>query len=195
MNQTDNSPQTIADEIMRIIKKYGNEPYGERCTQLSHSVQAGLIARNQGLDDALILAALLHDIGHLVPQEFSSDELQHMGKFGIQAHDKWGERYLRSRKFAERVVAPVANHVAAKRYLCATDGGYFDRLSPASVETLNYQGGPMNSEEANDFKTKPFFTESITIRHIDEQAKAPDFVVTDAHLDYFSDLIHQHCGT
>lgn len=177
--------------ILNLFRKHGHIEYGEKVTQLSHAVQAGLIARAKGLDTELILAAFLHDVGHLVPLEMENAHFETMGQFGMEAHDHWGEEFLREMGFSERIVATVKNHVAAKRYLCHADAGYYGQLSEASRETLRYQGGPMTGEEATAFETEPFFEESILLRKIDEEAKAQDFVVTKDHLRFFENLLDQ----
>ena len=174
--------------IVTLYKQYGHIEYGERCTQLAHSVQAGLIAKERGLDDELIAAAFLHDIGHLCPLEQEA-EFETMGDYGVDAHDKWGEDYLRQMGFSERVTAVVRNHVDAKRYLCFVDAEYYSQLSDASKETMKFQGGVMDAAQARAFKADPFFEDSITIRRIDEAAKGLDFEVTSAHWDYLTALI------
>ncbi|WP_062061496.1 HD domain-containing protein [Aquimarina longa] len=183
------SNNIIAKEIISIYKKHGHIEYGEQCSMLSHSVQTGLIAKEKGYDRELILSGFLHDIGHLTPLEFQKDELKTMGDFGIDAHDKWGEIYLKEKGFSNRVIAPVANHVKSKRYLCFIDPLYFNRLSFASKKTLEYQGGIMNKEEASNFEKELFFLESIVIRKAEEEAKIKNFVVLDSHLEYFQKLM------
>lgn len=178
------------EQIMELFKKHGHIVYGEVMSVLSHSVQAGEHARQQGLDEELILAAFLHDIGHLVPLE-QEEAYQRMGEFGMEAHDKWGEVFLREAGFSDRLLATVRNHVDAKRYLCATEANYYDQLSDASKETLRYQGGPFSEQEAQQFASGPFFAESITIRKIDELAKEEQFEVTATHWVYYEDLLRK----
>jgi gamma-butyrobetaine dioxygenase len=86
-------------------------------------------------------------------------------------------------------LAPVRNHVAAKRYLCFVEPGYYDRLSAASKGALGYQGGPMDANQAAAFAEDPYFEVSLRVRRLDEDAKATDFVVNAAHLDYFTELL------
>lgn len=179
----------IAQEIISILKKHGHQEYGERCNMLSHSIQTGLIAKKKGYDDELILSGFLHDIGHLTPLEFNSDELKTMGDFGIEAHDKWGEIYLREKGFSERIIAPVANHVKSKRYLCFAEKDYYEKLSFASKKTLEYQGGVMTEQEAKTFEQTPFFEESVLIRKAEEEAKVKDFIILKHHYKFFEGLI------
>ncbi len=184
----------IAAEILDLFRQHGQLEYGEQVTQISHAVQAGWFAREWGYDDELVLAAFLHDIGHLVPLAQAGQTYQTMGNLGMEAHDHWGETYLHSKGFSARIVATVRNHVAAKRYLCHVDPAYFEELSEASRQTLGYQGGPMDAAEAAAFAADPFFDDSIRIRRVDEAAKIEGFTVTDAHWAYFEALLEQVLG-
>jgi 2-amino-1-hydroxyethylphosphonate dioxygenase (glycine-forming) len=180
----------ITQEILSIFRKHGHIEYGERCSMLSHSVQAGLLAKAKDYNVELIAAAFLHDIGHLAPLEFAdSAPVTTMGSYGLDAHDHWGEDYLRSKGFSDRIIATVRNHVAAKRYLCFADDTYYQQLSNASQETLRYQGGPMSIEEAQTFEADPFFEDSILIRKIDDEAKEVNFEVSETAMDYLETIL------
>lgn len=175
--------------IINIFRKHGSIVYGEECSVLSHSVQSGLIARDRGFDEELILGAFLHDIGHLCPLEQEEGDFERMGEYGIDAHDKLGGDYLKSRGFSDRIIAVVKNHVPSKRYLCLKDQTYYDQLSEASKQTLEYQGGMMSEEEAAEFEADPFFEDSIQIRQVDEAAKEQNFEVQEKHWAYFQELL------
>ncbi|MFV0248625.1 MAG: HD domain-containing protein [Tenacibaculum sp.] len=181
----------IADEIINIYKKHGFIEYGEQCNMLSHSVQTGLVAKAKGYDNELVLAGFLHDIGHLTPLEFNKDKLKTMGIYGVEQHDKWGEAYLRKKGFSERIIAPVANHVKSKRYLCFIDTNYFNKLTYASKKTLEYQGGLITEEEAKSFEKTIYFKESLLIRQAEEESKKQSFNVSYSHLNYYSTLIKE----
>ena len=160
--------QTTAD-IMNLFAQYGNNDYdGEPVTQTSHMVQCAMLAMEADADQELILGAFLHDIGHLLGHRQASGD---MGGFGSVNHEGIGAKYLRSKGFGERICAVVEGHVPAKRYLVATDENYAAKLSPASRETLHWQGGPMDEEEAAAFKQHPYFSEIIQVRLWDESAK------------------------
>ncbi len=176
----------ISDEITGLFNKYGNEDYdGEPISQTSHMMQCALLAMGEG-EIELTLGAFLHDIGHLLKHE-QTTEL--MGSFGVVNHEGIGAAYLRERGFSERICAIVANHVAAKRYLVATDKNYAAKLSPASCETLKLQGGPMTDKEAKAFKNHFFFDDIIKVRLWDEKAKDADAPLPP--LDYFINLIEE----
>ncbi len=157
----------IVDFIADIFKRRGADSYlGEQVTMSEHMLQAALCAEEAGADDETIAAALLHDIGHYT-NEFPEDALAQ----GIDNHhDAAGARVLQP-FFPAEVTEPVRLHVATKRYLCAVDPTYFDRLSPASVHTLNLQGGPMDEAEAAEFARNPYLDLAVRVRKWDEEAK------------------------
>ena len=179
-------------ELIQIFKANGDVVYGEAMSVNSHSIQAGLLAKMQGFSEELQLAAFLHDIGHLMPEEDESGESQMMGEFGAEQHDVLGAHYLKELGCSPVVVACTKNHVDAKRYLCFAEKGYYEQLSDASKATLEYQGGPMSEEEAKAFSSSPFFEASIAIRRLDEEAKEGDFQIQNGHWDYFEDLLDIH---
>jgi predicted HD phosphohydrolase len=114
----------------------------------------------------MVVAALLHDIGHLL--EATPDQIE---DWTLDArHEETGARWL-ARHFGAAVSEPVRLHVPAKRYLCATDAGYFARLSDASVHTLKLQGGPMSASEVLQFEAQPCWREALRLRHWDDQGK------------------------
>jgi phosphonate degradation associated HDIG domain protein len=137
--------------------------------QRQHALQAAWLAENAGYPDSLIVASLLHDIGHLVhdlgdnPAEAGVDDL----------HEERGHAFLRA-WFGPEVTEPVRLHVAAKRYLCATEADYFSKLSKDSVRSLSLQGGPMSSEEVAAFDAIPESAAAVQLRRFDEAAKVKD---------------------
>jgi [1-hydroxy-2-(trimethylamino)ethyl]phosphonate dioxygenase len=131
-----------------------------------HALQAAFFAQTAAAPPALIVAALLHDIGHLV-EEVPSD----IADWTVDAHhEQIGSRWLATR-FRPDVSEPVRLHVPAKRYLLATDANYFAKLSPASVITLKLQGGPMVAHEVAKFETERFHKEAVRVRQWDDQGK------------------------
>ncbi len=157
-------------EILDLYLDSGSEQYfGEAVTKTQHAEQCAWHAEQAGADEELILAALLHDIGHLLDvPEARRDE-----RIGVINHDELGERWLLDRGFPPRLAALVGGHVDAKRYLTATNPGYFQQLSPASVETLALQGGPMAPGETADFVESPHLRDILRLRSWDEMAKNP----------------------
>jgi gamma-butyrobetaine dioxygenase len=155
--------------IFDLFQKSGAELYlGEEVTQLQHALQAAHLAACDGAPQPLIAAALLHDVGHLMN---GAEE----GLSGVDLrHEELGASWL-GEHFPEEVWMPVRLHVAAKRYLCATNSSYVDRLSAASLHSLDLQGGPMTPEEVREFETSSFCRNAVKLRLWDEQAKDPSF--------------------
>jgi phosphonate degradation associated HDIG domain protein len=158
---------SITDEILAIFHKRGSDAYfGESVSMTEHALQAAFFAQTAAAPPALIVAALLHDIGHLV-DEVPSD----IADWTVDAHhEQIGSRWLATR-FRPDVSEPVRLHVPAKRYLLATDATYFAKLSPASVITLKLQGGPMAAHEVAKFETERFHKEAVRVRQWDDQGK------------------------
>ncbi len=166
--------------IEKLFEEHGDINYGEGITQTEHALQSAMHLDRLGHDDATVVAGLLHDVGHLIHAE----KIYH-AEFGIDdVHETAGAEFL-SRFFPPSVTEPVRLHVDAKRYLCARQPGYFDRLSEASVLSLKLQGGPMTEEEATAFEMLPYLEESLALRRCDEAAKVPN-LKTPGFEQYFS---------
>jgi phosphonate degradation associated HDIG domain protein len=158
------------DRICAILAERGGADYGDECvTQLAHALQCALLAEESGATPALVTAALLHDIGHLV-----HDLGAGAAERGIDdRHEVRGRDWL-GRYFGEDVTGPVRLHVDAKRYLTATDPAYFAILSPGSVRSLELQGGPFRADLAAGFIALPHAPAAVALRRWDEAAKVPD---------------------
>ena len=169
------SRDTIVPFLADIIERRGAESYlGEEVTISAHMLQAAQLAERAGADDELIAAALLHDIGHYT-NEFPEDAQDS----GIDTvHEEAGAVVIEP-YFPAVVVDCVRYHVAAKRYLCATDPSYFDRLSSASVHTLSLQGGVMSDDEVESFRTNPHVDAIVQVRLWDDEAKKKDLQTPD----------------
>ena len=160
---------TIVGFIAEIIGRRGAESYlGEEVTMAAHMLQAAHLAEAAQAGDALTAAALLHDIGHYT-SEFPEDALER----GIDNHHDRAGAAVIAPFFLPLVVDCVRHHVAAKRYLCATDPGYRDRLSAASIHTLSLQGGPMDAAEVAAFRRNPHLDDILQVRLWDDEAKIP----------------------
>lgn len=167
MSGVSQSADTMIETIADIFERRGAHSYlGEQVTMSQHMLQAAQQADRAGATADLIVAALLHDIGHYI-HEFPEEAFD----TGIdKRHDTAGARFL-GPFFPASVTEPVRLHVAAKRYLCAVDPAYAGRLSPASVHTLSLQGGPMSREEIAAFEAEPFHAAALRVRAWDEAAK------------------------
>lgn len=159
------------DALARLFEGEGSAEYfGEAVTQAGHMLQAGALAEAAGAPAHLVAAALLHDIGHFHGTVTGRD-LMEAGQDNRHSHT--GADWL-ARWFGPEVTEPVRLHVAAKRYLCTAEPGYFDLLSEASVHTLRVQGGPMTAEQARAFEALPGAADAVAVRRWDEQAKDPE---------------------
>lgn len=164
-----NSPQTLTNEIFSLYEQFGAEEYaGEKVSQLEHMVQAAQLAMEEGYDDEVVLAAFLHDVGHLLPVHDISET---MDGYGVMDHEKVGADWLLGLGMGERMCKLIASHVNAKRYLTWKYPSYYEQLSEASKKTLEYQGGRMEEAEAKAFESDPLFDLYIRMRTWDEAAK------------------------
>lgn len=159
----------IVDYIADVFERRGAESYlGEMVSMAQHMLQAAQEAEMSQASPDLIVAALLHDIGHY------SNELPDtvLMKGTDNYHAEAGADFL-AEYFPRSVTEPIRQHVAAKRYLCATDPDYFSLLSEASVYTLQVQGGPMNPDEVVEFEKSPYLDNCIRLRTWDDAGKDP----------------------
>jgi phosphonate degradation associated HDIG domain protein len=158
---------TRSDEVMRLMRDQGGAAYfGEPVSQLEHALQAAWLATQANSAPALVAAALLHDIGHLLHAigENVADE-------GVDTrHEEAGYDWLLSR-FGPEVAEPVRLHVAAKRYLCGVDPEYLATLSPASLTSLALQGGPFTEAQVREFELLGWHRDAIHLRLWDDAAK------------------------
>jgi phosphonate degradation associated HDIG domain protein len=162
--------QSILDLLTAIYDGRATGQYGlTLINQRAHAVQSGFHARAQGLPASIVVAALLHDIGHMV-----HDLGNHPAAVGVDdQHEYMGADWLK-RYFGPDVTEPIRLHVAAKRYLCTVEPGYFEKLSDDSRESLSLQGGRMTANEVTAFLQMPFWEEAVALRRIDERAKDPN---------------------
>jgi phosphonate degradation associated HDIG domain protein len=174
----------VLDTVIELFATRGLAEYhGEAVTQREHALQAAHLAERAGAGDALVAAALLHDVGHLLHGlgEDAADR-------GLDdRHEQIGYKWL-ARWFGPEVAEPVRLHVAAKRYLCATDPAYAARLSPASRLSLELQGGPFTPAEAEAFRTLPRHADAVRLRHWDDAAKVPGLAVPP--LEHYRGRLH-----
>jgi phosphonate degradation associated HDIG domain protein len=164
---------TIVDDIMGLFARRGAAAYhGEAVSQTEHALQAAELAERAAAPDHLVVAALLHDVGHLLDGQ--DEDLADRGLDG--RHEEAGCCWL-AEHFGPEVTEPVRLHVTAKRYLCAVDTAYLAGLSSSSRLSLALQGGPMDAEERANFESNPLHHEAIRLRHWDDTAKVPGLIV------------------
>jgi phosphonate degradation associated HDIG domain protein len=153
-------------EALDIFLEQGMRPYTEVVSQLEHALQCAWLAEKESGDGDLIAAAFLHDIGHMMQKHG-----QGAADRGIDDKHEDIARGWAARHFNARVAQAVGLHVDAKRYLCAVRPDYFGTLSPASVKSLELQGGPMDVFEVREFEAQPHYEDAVKVREWDDRAK------------------------
>ena len=161
------------DEVFAVLATGGGTAYfGEPVTVLEHSLQAAQIIREGGGGDTLVAAALLHDLGHLL--HIAGEDATERGI--DTRHEALGVGAITG-NFPPAVLDPIRMHVEAKRYLCFAELEYMTELSPASLESLGLQGGPMSAVEADAWLAAPHAREAIRLRRADDAAKIAGLAV------------------
>ncbi len=152
-------------------RQYGQEPVSE----LVHALQCATLAEDEGADDELVVAALLHDFGRLVVEDGDlSDSVGGDSPTPAQHgdHGELGAEQLHD-YFSDRILFCIRKHAEAKRYLCTTEPDYFARLSKGSIVTLEKQGGRMDDEERATFESSPYCADAVRLRRWDDRGKDP----------------------
>jgi len=157
------------EHITHLLATRGVNQYGrEAVSQLEHALQCAQWAEKSGETPATVAAALLHDLGHLVCEQGDDDIAN-----GINDHHEAVAVQVLRRLFGDEVLQPIALHVAAKRFLCATDPAYLAGLSPASRASLALQGGVMDAAACQRFCRHPHAADALRLRRYDDAAKTP----------------------
>jgi phosphonate degradation associated HDIG domain protein len=168
-----NLPQSI-DDVLATYRERGDRHYGENVTEIQHALQCATFAEQAGEQPAVIAACLLHDYGHLC-----HDLGEDIADRGVDArHENVGAHKL-GRLFVDEIVEAARLHVAAKRYLCWKEPGYYEDLSESSRKSLGLQGGPMSDAEAREFESLPHYDLAVRVRRYDDMGKVPDMATAD----------------
>jgi gamma-butyrobetaine dioxygenase len=165
---------TTVDDLFALYESRGWQHYGEGITQVDHALQCAALAKADGANDALMVAALFHDVGHLA-MDVQDDGEYEMSR-DDDRHESIGARIL-APIFGPRVAQPVALHVIAKRWLCSREPEYPRRLSSASQATLIAQGGILSDEECERFEAHPGFNDAVALRTWDDDGKVEGLAV------------------
>jgi phosphonate degradation associated HDIG domain protein len=167
---------TSVDDLYELFAARGDESYGEDVTSLMHALQCAHLARLDGATDELVLAALLHDVGHLVvdTQGGAREDLE----VDDDDHEAVGGRIL-AKLFGSAVAQPVALHVTAKRWRCTVEPAYHETLSDTSRATLKAQGGLLDAAACQRFEAHPGFQAALQLRTWDDLAKDPSMTCPD----------------
>lgn len=158
---------TSIDEVLALYRRWGTELYDEELRQLDHALQTAALAMAAHAEGPLVVAALLHDVGHLLDL---ADGEGTRSRSADMRHEARGSAYLAG-LFPPSVTAPIALHVRAKRYLVTVDPGYRKLLSPGSTASLVRQGGGLNPVEVATFETNPGWEDAVALRRWDDQGK------------------------
>lgn len=161
-------PTDVVDALCELYAERGDERYDEAVSQAVHGVQSALLAEEEGAAPALVVAALLHDVGHLLERGLGAG-----GSDRDLHHEEVAARFL-ANWFGPDVTEPIRHHVAAKRFLCTVEPDYRSTLSPASAHSLALQGGIMSPDEVVAFLQVPGGPDAIRLRRWDDLAKNPD---------------------
>lgn len=160
-------PDGFVRLLFAFMREHGASYYDESVTQLEHALQTAALAKAEDGRDTLVVAALLHDIGHLLVDEHAGD-----GSFLNQdrSHESVAAAFLEP-FFPQQAIQPILHHVPAKRYLCTIDPGYHATLSPASRRSLELQGGKLDDAERAALEANPYLDEIVALRRWDDRAK------------------------
>lgn len=173
LDPTTMGAEDFCDALFGYLADAGQTMYDETVTQLEHGLQCAALAEQAGFDSRLQVAALLHDLGHLLLDEhdghddFLDEDLRHE-IIGAHTVTRW---------FGQPVGGPVALHVPAKRYLVTVDPTYAAGLSESSVRSLEVQGGAMTEREVTDFEAQAHHRDAVKLRRWDDQGKVGGAVV------------------
>lgn len=178
----------VIEDILQLFAQHGDSEYGgEAVTQLEHALQSASLAEQEGASSFLIAAALLHDVGHLL-HDLPDDAPDR----GIDDHHENSASTFLRQLFPAEVTEPVRLHVTAKRYLCAVEPIYLERLSGPSLISLRLQGGPMTADEVASFRQNPHHPAAVRLRRWDDTAKVPKLQTPS--LSHFSKYIREAAG-
>jgi predicted HD phosphohydrolase len=184
---------TMADRLLEALARAAARQYGgEAVSELAHSLQCAELADASGADEDLVLACLLHDVGRYAVDQslvFDSKEISKPPPKRGRGHHQVGADLI-APYVSERVAWLVRMHADAKRYLCATETGYYDLLSPASRHTLRLQGGIMGEAEVDAQADHPWLADALRLRRWDDQAKVPEQVTRP--LESWAPLLQRH---
>lgn len=160
-------------EIVQLLGSRATTWYGqEAVSQLDHALQCAHLAELANEVPETVVAALLHDLGHMLSAERTAVPDQDALPAKDDLHQFVALPFLRS-LFPDAVLEPIKLHVDAKRYLCAVDALYWNALSPASKHSLELQGGRFDDAQVRAFEDLPFYAEAVRLRRYDDLAKVP----------------------
>jgi predicted HD phosphohydrolase len=164
-----NPSMDIVRQIEELFDRHGHTRYEgareEVVTARAHALQCAQLAEWAEAPSALVVAALLHDIGHFIVPDPKADAID-------DVHELRALGFLKT-SFDHEVIGSIRLHVQAKRYLVTVDPRYAAGLSAASAHTLGLQGGAMSPDELHLFEALPHASQALALRRWDDLAKRP----------------------
>eukprot|EP00743_Colponemidia_sp_Colp-15_P011855 GILK01013335.1.p1 GENE.GILK01013335.1~~GILK01013335.1.p1 ORF type:complete len:203 (+),score=16.73 GILK01013335.1:41-610(+) len=183
---------SVVEEVATVFRDFGQGAYvGDVVSLAEHSLQAAKLATDAGVEEEVILGALLHDIGHMVGLKDGAARMSDV--LGVTNHEGVGAEWLRTRGISSKVCDLVGQHVQAKRYLTFSQSSYYEKLSDTSKATLACQGGPMSAEEAERFDLNPLKHSILLMRTWDEKAKIANKDVPP--FENYRDMLRRHVSS
>jgi predicted HD phosphohydrolase len=96
----------VLDEIVRIFERRGSHAYfGESVSMKEHALQAAHFAQQEAAPTALVVAALLHDVGHLLDNV--PDDIEDWT--ADAHHEELGSRTSQQSAICARLILSTAN--------------------------------------------------------------------------------------
>ena len=158
---------SLVEVLLDLMASAAHVSYRERVTMLDHALQSAALAAADDAGDEMVVACLLHDLGHI---------LGPAGQWGRPDHAEVGARALQP-LLPAAIVEPIRGHVAAKRYRVAVEPAYHDRLSLASQMSLAEQGGPLPADDVEVFASGAFAAEALRLRAYDDDGKVEGLAI------------------
>lgn len=177
------NPTASVQEIMQLFHQKGQEIYCEGINIIEHMVQCANLAAKETTDEEIILAAFLHDVGHLL-------DTKQLESFDGKNHAFIGAKFVQSKGFSTRIVVLIQNHIEAKRYLALVDPLYYQDLSELSKQNLAAQGGRMTTAEAMTFEESPYYEWNVKMRKWFEADKTA--IVLEKDLEKYQAMMLRH---
>ncbi len=160
----DSDNDEFADLLFDFIKEEGKTAYDESVSQLQHALQTASLARTEDGRRHIVIASLLHDIGHLFIEENDAKKIKDLN------HEIIASNFLKD-FFSEKITESIRLHVVAKRYLCSIENSYYERLAKSSKKSFVVQGGALEKKEIIELENNIYFKDAIQLRKWDDRAK------------------------
>ena len=187
------SSTAFIDLLSDLFYRGRSVAYGKgEVSMCGHMLQTAELAAEAGAAPPLLVACLLHDIGHFgtdYPLYFDDETHSHMQTASQDLHHEEAGASMLTPFFEPDVIEPIRLHVAAKRYLCSTDPEYAVQLSTTTYHTLGLQGGIMDDQKVEAFLGLPYSSDAVQLRRWDDAAMTANRSVPS--LEHYMDLLEK----